>query len=72
VQELFDILERVRPDVNFQLERALIDNGVLSSFDVINIVTDINITFSVSIGVDDLIPENFNSADAMMALIRSF
>jgi acyl carrier protein len=71
VQELFNILKKVRPDVDFGSERALIDDGVLNSFDVINIVTDINITFSTNIGVDDLTPTNFNSADSMMKLIES-
>ncbi|MDR1496775.1 MAG: acyl carrier protein [Clostridiales Family XIII bacterium] len=72
MRELIDILEKIRPDVDFAKERALIDDGILSSFDIINIVTDINLAFSVGINVADLIPENFNSADAMMALIESF
>jgi len=72
VQELLNILENIRPDVDFAGERALIDDGILSSFDIINIVTDINLAFSVSINVADLTSENFNSADAMMALIKSY
>jgi acyl carrier protein len=71
MQELLDILEKIRPDVDFENERALIDGGVLSSFDIINIVTDINLALSVEINVADLTPDNFNSADAMMALIES-
>jgi acyl carrier protein len=71
VQELLSILEKIRPDVNFADERALIDDGILSSFDIINIVTDLNLAFSIGINVADLTPENFNSADAMMALIDS-
>jgi acyl carrier protein len=71
LKELLDILERIRPDVDFANEKALIDDGFLSSFDVINLVTDINLEFSVSISVADLTPENFNSVDAMMALIDS-
>jgi acyl carrier protein len=57
--------------VDFAGERALVDDGILTSFDIIDIVTDANLTFSVEIGVADLTPENFNSADAMMALIKS-
>jgi acyl carrier protein len=72
VQKLLNILENIRPDVDFASERALIDDNILSSFDIINIVTDINPEFSVSINVADLTPENFNSADAMMALINSY
>jgi acyl carrier protein len=71
MQELLNILGNIRPDVDFANNRALIDDGVLSSFDIINIVTDINLAFSVEINVADLTPDNFNSADAMMALIDS-
>jgi acyl carrier protein len=72
VQELLNILENIRPDLDFASERALIDGGILSSFDIINIVTDLNLEFSVGINVADLTPENFNSADAMVALINSY
>jgi acyl carrier protein len=72
MQELLDLLVKVRPDVDFESEGALIDDGILSSFDIINIVTDINLAFDVNINVADLTRENFNSADAMMTLINSF
>ncbi|MDR2163997.1 MAG: acyl carrier protein [Clostridiales Family XIII bacterium] len=72
MSDLIDILERIRPDVDFTAEQALIDDGILSSFDIINIVTDINLAFSVDISVADLTPDNFNSAESMMALIESF
>jgi acyl carrier protein len=72
VDELIGILERIRPDVDFASEQALVGDGILTSFDIINIVTDINLAFSVDIGVADLTPDNFNSAGAMMELIESF
>jgi acyl carrier protein len=72
VEELLNILEKIRPDVDFASEQALIDDGILSSFDIINVVTDINLAFSIGINVADLTPDNFNSAGAMMALIESF
>jgi acyl carrier protein len=72
MQELLDLLEKIRPDVDFEGEQSLIDDGILSSFDIISIVTDINLEYDVKINVADLTPENFNSAAAMMALIESF
>jgi acyl carrier protein len=72
VEELLTILKTVCPNVDFLSERALVDDGLLSSFDIINIVTDINMAFSVEINVADLTPKNFNSAGAMLALIESF
>ena len=50
-------------------ETALIDKEMLDSFDIISIVSEINEAFDISINVNDLLPENFNSVDAILALI---
>lgn len=69
-EQLLKILQEVRPDVDFQAETALIDDGILDSFDIVTIVGEINEAFDVEISVDDLSPENFNSADAMLELVK--
>ena len=66
-----EILEETRPDIDFENETALIDKEMLDSFDIISIVSEINEAFDISINVNDLLPENFNSVDAMVALIES-
>lgn len=68
-QELMEILEETRPDIDFENETALIDKEMLDSFDIISIVSEINEAFDISINVNDLLPENFNSVDAILALI---
>lgn len=70
MDELMEILEEARPDVDFHKEKKLIDDEILDSFDIISIVGDINDTFDVSISADELLPENFNSAEAIWDLIR--
>ena len=66
---LLEILDETRPDVDFEEEQALIDDKILSSFDIISIVSEINNEFDIKIKATDLIPENFNSIDAMCELI---
>lgn len=70
MDELMKILEEARPDVDFHKEKKLIDDEILDSFDIISIVGDINDTFDVSISADELLSENFNSAEAIWDLIR--
>lgn len=69
-EKLMAILEEVRPDIEFEEETQLIDEGVLDSLDILTIVTAIGETFGVDIDIDDLEPENFNSVEAMLALIK--
>ncbi len=70
-ERLLDVLRDVCPDLDFTRETSLIEDGLLESLDVVSIVTGIMDEFDVDIVVDDLLPENFNSVDAMLALIES-
>lgn len=69
MEELKQILEEIRPDINFDTEKRLIDDGILDSFDIISIVGEVNTAFDVEINVEYLLPENFNSMEAMYDLI---
>lgn len=69
MEELMTILSEIRPDVDFETETKLIDNGILDSFDIISIVGEVNTEFDVEINVEYLLPENFNSAEAIYELI---
>ena len=70
MNELIELLKEICPGVDFESEENLIDDEIIDSFDVIAIVTEIMDAFDVEIGVEDIIPENFNSAKAMMNLIE--
>ena len=69
-EKVIQILEEIRADVDFNKEhQKLIDDEILDSFDIISIVGELNEAFDVDISVDELLPENFNSPDAMVELI---
>lgn len=69
-EQLLALLDDIRPDVDFASEQNLIDDGVLDSFDIISIVSALEETFGVSVSEDDLETENFNSVDAILALVE--
>jgi len=69
-EDLREILEDVRPDIDFDNETELIDGGILESMDIVAIVGEIKEVFDVQIGIEQLIPENFNSEEAILALIE--
>lgn len=69
MEKLLEILGEIRPDVDFANEKKLIDDGILDSFDIIQVVMTLNENYSIDINVEDLEPDNFNTVEAMMELI---
>lgn len=70
MEDVLKILEENFPDIDFAAENALIDDGILTSLDIVMLVGELSNAFDIEIGVDDLLPENFNSATAIAALIQ--
>lgn len=70
MDELMEILEDLRPDVDFTVEKALIDDHVLESFDIVSLVGELTEAFDIEINPAELIPENFNSAEALWNMIE--
>ena len=71
MEELIEIMSRIRPDIDFTTADTLIDDDMLDSFDIIAIVAEVNHEFGIEINVNDLLPENFNSASALYELIET-
>ena len=70
MEKLIAILSSLHPDVDFESNDSLIDDGILDSLDIVTLVTEINATFDVIIPAEEVVPENFNSAEALMELIE--
>lgn len=70
MESLLRILEELHPEVDFKDSKSLIDDKILDSFDIITLITEINEEYDVKIPVDEIIPENFNSAEALFKLIQ--
>lgn len=70
MNELINILNEVKADVDFSKEKSLIDDEILSSFDIVTIVAKINDEFDIDFPVNEIIPENFNSAESLYNVIK--
>ena len=70
MEKLLSILSGIHPEVDFENNEELIDEGILDSLDIVTIVTAIDTEFDVLIPAEEIVPENFNSAKALMALIE--
>ena len=69
-EKVLEILMDIRGDVDFENETKLIDDDILASLDIVAIVGEFNDEFDIDISVEDLVPENFNTVDAMVELIE--
>ena len=65
-----EILIDICPEVDFEKETKLISDGILASFYILSIVAELGDEFDITIGPKDLIAENFNSLDAITALVK--
>lgn len=71
MEELIKLLQEIRPDVDFETETELVDDGILDSMDIVSIISEIDDRFGVQIRITELDPENFNSAQSIWDLIQS-
>lgn len=70
MEEFIKMLNAIKPGVDFANEEALVDDGILKSLDIISIISDIAAKYGVTIPSDEIIPDNFNSAQALYELVE--
>ncbi|MDD3413427.1 MAG: acyl carrier protein [Lachnospiraceae bacterium] len=69
MEAIINILKGLHPEVNFETEKGLIDQRILDSFDIVTLVGELMDEFDVEIGAEHMVPENFNSAEAILNLV---
>lgn len=70
MNELLEILEDIKPTIDFKTCTRLIDEGYLDSFDILSIVSELNDAFEIEISPVDIVPDNFNSAQALWNMVE--
>lgn len=70
MDELLEILNDIDPDIDYENETQLIDGKILDSFSIITLISQISETFDIELGAKYIVPENFNSVQAMWNMIQ--
>ncbi|MCR5126524.1 MAG: acyl carrier protein [Lachnospiraceae bacterium] len=66
---LLEVLSELHPDVNFKTEDELVERKIIDSFDIVTIIARIDEEFDVAIPADKIVPEHFNSMEALVKLV---
>lgn len=69
MEKLMEILKEIDDTIDFEKETALIDGRILDSFGMITLVSELEDAFDVQIGASEMVPENFNSVQAMWEMV---
>lgn len=70
MERLIELLQEIKEDIDFENETALIDDELLDSFDILQLISAIDDEFEVAIPAAMIIPDNFNSAEALWNMIQ--
>ena len=70
MNKIIEILENMKPGIDFTKETYLITNGILTSMEIVQLVMELNEEFDIEISPMDIIPENFESVTAINPLVE--
>ena len=70
MEELLEILNDVRDDIDFENTTDLVSSKILTSFDIIQLISTLDDEYDISIPASEIVPANFDSAAAIYALIQ--
>ena len=68
-EQLLAILKEVKPTKNLENVTDIIEGGYIDSFELMSLIASFNEKFGVEIGLEEMIPENFNSVDSMIKML---
>lgn len=69
-EQIIEILEDIQPEADYETCQTLIDDHILTSLNVLSLVAELEDEFDVTIPTVEIIPSNFNSVDAIAAMVE--
>ena len=70
MEKILDCLKKIKPTVNFSEATDIVGQGLLSSLDIMNLVTVLNQSFGIRIGITELRPENFKTIRTIQQMVE--
>ncbi len=71
-EKVKNVLVENYPEIDFESSTELVDDGILDSLTMVGIISALSLEFGVTLPYEDIVPENFNSIDAMVELLEKY
>lgn len=72
LSKIVEILMDINEDVDYVNEKALVDDGLIDSFDITSIITALDEEYDIRIEASEIEPENFNSVEAILETVKRY
>ena len=69
-EQILALVEEVLPQIDFTASDRLVDDGFLDSLSIVTLVSELSMEFGVKFDMDELMPENLNSIDAIVETVK--
>lgn len=70
MDQILEILDGLGLGIDFKTCTTLIDDGILESLDIVSVIAELSDAFDITIPAREIVPENFNSAEAMLNMVN--
>ena len=70
MEQLIQILLNVTPNIDYQKETHLVDDGLIDSLDIVSMISELSDAYGITIPSEEITPENFNSAQSILAMVN--
>ena len=70
MERIIELLQEIKEDIDYENETSLIDDELLDSFDILQLISALDDEFDVAIPAAMIIPENFNSVEALWNMVQ--
>ena len=71
-EQLLAVLQKEYPEIDFTINADLVDDGILDSLTIVGVISAISMEFGIVLPYEEIIPENFNSVDAIAAMVTRY
>lgn len=69
-EQIINMLKEIKPTKDLANVTDIVEGGYMDSFELMSLIARLGDDFGIEIDVDEITPENFNSVDAITAMVE--